>query len=146
MRALFFVRAVRRCTPPDGMLLLLLLATAQSPSAPPPPTPDLVDLLCPPAKDYANTRSWPTTPEGCYNLSGVTDLMSLFINSQIPAGVNVSLMTSTTRFTDVRTLFRSAGAFDGTVTIDTSLVTRMGSMFSEASAFNQPLVLDTSNV
>jgi hypothetical protein len=129
------------------MLLLLLHASARSPSPPSsPPTPDLVDRLCPPAKDYANARSWPTTPEGCYNLSGVTDPMSLFYGLQIPAGVDVSLLTSTPRFTAIPSLFFNAEAVDGVVTIDTSIVTRMEYVFSDALAFNRPLLWDTSHV
>jgi hypothetical protein len=86
----------------------------------------------------ANARSWPTTPQGCYNLSGVTDLSSLFEGSQIPAVVDVSLLTSTPRFTNIWGMFQSASMFDGTVTMDTSLVPRTDGMFAGALPSTSP--------
>ena len=43
-------------------------------------------------------------------------------------------------------MFYGAGAFNQSLSFDTSSVTNMGAMFHNAGAFNQPLSFDTSSV
>jgi hypothetical protein len=60
-----------------------------------------LDRLCPPAADYVTVV--PTgavlDPDGCFDTSAATSLSSLFADSIIPGGVDVSLLTPSPRYT-----------------------------------------------